>query len=260
MNAPSLAELQNSLQQYLLDQHNNINEFTIESEKFSKQQRLDIYHEAYRLRLLDALKNDYPAVELLLGEDEFAKAMTGYIKQYPSQHPSLRWMGKHVAQFLQAHFDWQKYVYVAELADFEWAQIMAFDAEDSAIETLDDVRKLDGSQWLELRLNFQPSVKMLSYYSNAPQLWDSLINTQAAPETQTNKETQDWLIWRNDLQIMYRPIDSTEKWCVESFAQDKNFSEVCAGLCEWFPEDQVPLKAAQYLQLWIQNGLISEIK
>jgi len=260
MNPPSLAELQNSLQRYLLNQQNNINEFTIESEKFSKQQRLDIYHEAYRLRLLDALKNDYPAVELLLGEDEFEKAMTEYIKQHPSQHPSLRWMGKSVAQFLRTHSSWQQHLYVSELADFEWAQIMAFDAEDSAIATIDDVRKLESSQWLELRLNFQSSVKMLSYYSNAPQLWDALINTQTAPEAQTKKETQDWLIWRNDLQIMYRPIDSIEKWSVESFAQDKNFSEICAGLCAWFPEEQVPLKAAQYLQLWIQNGLVSEIK
>lgn len=260
MNSPPLAELQNELQQYLLNKHNNINAFTIESENFSKRQRLDIYYEAYRLRLIDALRNDYPAVELLLGEDEFESVITEYIHQHPSKHPSLRWMGKDVSTFLQTHSKWQEHQYVAELAAFEWAQIMAFDAKDSSIATLDDLRQLEGTQWVELRLCFHPSVKLLSYYSNAPQLWNALINQQTRPEVTTNSNTQDWLIWRHDLQVMYRPIDTSEKWSLESFLQGKNFSEICEGLCEWYPEDQVPLKAAQHLQLWIQNGLVSEIQ
>ena len=258
-NSPSLAELQQALQQYLLNQDNTINALTIESEKFSKQQRLDIYYDAYRLRLIDALRNDYPALELLLGTDEFKAVITEYIQQHPSTHPSLRWMGKDVSTFLKNHSTWQGHCHVAELAAFEWAQIMVFDAEDSTTAMLDNLRTLENSQWLTLGLRFHPSVKILSYYSNAPQLWNALINTKDNPEINTSPDAQDWLMWRHDLQVMYRPIDTAEKWSLESFLLGKNFSEICAGLCEWHPEDQVPLKAAQYLQLWIQNGLVSEI-
>lgn len=260
MNNPSLAELQNSLQQYLLDQPNDIAAMTEETDKFSRQTRLAIYRDAYHMRLLETLQNDYPSLRLMLGDETFAKLIDEYIAQHPSRHPSLRWMGEKLPLFLRAHPDWQQHPYLWELAEFEWAQITAFDAQDSISATLDELRLLDHSQWPDLRLRFQPALQIVSYYSNAPELWYSLTHQQSPAETKTTEAAQHWLLWRNDLQILYRPLDQAETWSLQAFLRNENFSQVCAGLCEWFAEDQVPLKAVQYLQLWLQNGLITKIK
>lgn len=260
MTEPSLAELQQSLQQYLLDRHSNIAAMTLETENFSKQTRLDIYYNAYHLRLIEALQNDYPKMLLMLGENAFTTLALEYIAQHPSRHPSLRWLGETLPLFLQSHADWQQHTYLCELAAFEWAQITAFDAQDAVPATLDDLRALDHRQWPNLQFRFQPALQILSYCSNAPQLWHSLSNNKPPVATNITDTAQNWLLWRNDLQILYRPLAPAEAWCLQAFLRSENFSQICAGLRQWFTEDEVPLNAVQYLQQWLQDGLITKIE
>lgn len=269
MNNLSLADLQTALQQYLLDQTNNIdeqktnvftiNDFTMETPNFSRAERLGIYHEAYRLRLIDALRNDFPALELALGKDIFSQVVSEYIDVHPSQHPSLRWLGEKLPEFLRMHDEWKNQPAIYELADFEWAQATAFDAANTDLATLDDVRALQNTQWLSLQLEFQPALQLISCYTNASEIWNALIKDETRIDTQIEIESQDWLIWRDDLQVVYRAISKPESWCLQTFKDNKTFSDVCEGLCEWFPAEEVPMKAAQYLQQWLHNGLIAKV-
>lgn len=260
MSTPSLAELQSALQDYLLDQPNNIAAMTLETEQFSRQERLAIYHDAYQLRLLEVLQNDYPALQLMLGEEAFTRLMLEYIAQHPSRHSSLRWMGEKLAAFLRTHPQWQTRSDLWELAEFEWAQGKAFDAEDAEPATMAKLRSLDHSHWPHLRLRFQAALQIPTYVNNTPALWHSLINSKTAIAKETTATAQHWLLWRHNLQVLYRPLDPAEAWSLQAFLHGQNFSEVCTGLCEWFAEDQVPLKAVQYLQQWLQDGLIATIE
>jgi hypothetical protein len=259
MSVLSLAELQSTLQQYLLNQQGNIDTLTLETAAFTRQQRLAIYYDAYRLRLIDALRNDFPALELNLGADDFAQLIIEYIAEHPSQHASLRWLGEKLPIFLRTHSTWQQHINIVELAEFEWAQIMAFDAEDSTPSTLDNLRNLEHSQWLDLKLQFQPSLQIVSYMSNATAVWYGLIKDTTQIATEFFVENKTWVIWRSELQVLYRALDKPEAWCLQAFANNQTFSNICAGLCEWFPEEQVPLKAAQYLQQWLAGGLIKSL-
>lgn len=259
MSSPSLAELQSTLQEFLLDQQSSIDMLTLETAAFTRQQRLEIYYDAYRLRLIDALRNDFPALELLLGVDDFSQIMIEYIAKHPSQHPSLRWLGEKLPIFLRSHPIGQQHINIVELAEFEWAQIMAFDAKDSIPATLDNLRTLDNTQWLDLKLQFQPSLQLANYSTNATTVWNALIKSGTETDVEFFIESKAWVIWRSELQIVYRPLDKPEAWCLQAFSNNQNFSDICGGLCEWFPEEQVPLKAAQYLQQWLQSGLIKTL-
>lgn len=260
MNPPSLAELQQELQHYILNQNNNIAAQTLETEKFSRQQRLEIYSDAYQLRLLDVLQNDYPALQLILGDVAFSKLMLEFIAQYPSRHASLRWLGEKLPEFLRGHNHWQNHNYLAELAEFEWEQITLFDAEDSQSATIEDLRRIDHAHWPQLQLTFQVASQITAYFNNTPELWHSLTNNKTAIAKTTTETAQQWLLWRHKLQVLYRPLEPAEAWCLQAFSRGENFSQACAGLCEWFAEDEVPLKAVQYLQRWLQDGLVATIK
>jgi hypothetical protein len=100
-------------------------------------------------------------------------------------------------------------------------------------------------------------------YSNAPKLWNSLSSLldkdKTAIAVEQTQETQAWLMWRENLQVVYRPIDTAEAWALNAFLTQNNFADVCEGLCEWFAADQVPMQAAQYLQHWIRGGLVMAI-
>lgn len=255
----SLADLQAALQDFLLDKVQDASDLTLETPAFSREERLQIYHQAYRLRLIDALRNDYSVLENYLSEDEFVTIAQEFIAANPSHHPSLRWFGEKLPAFLRAHSHWQTQIHIVELAEFEWAQTMAFDAADTLITTLDDVRALQPEQWMSMQIEFHPSLQRLSFYSNTPALWKSLINDETAIAAEISQKFQEWLVWREDLQVVYRPLDNSEAWALDHFLQHKNFADVCGGLCEWFAEEQVPMQAAQYLQQWIRAGLIAGI-
>jgi hypothetical protein len=259
LKTKSLADLQTMLQDFLLDKTQTADDLTLETPAFSRHERLQIYHLAYRLRLIDALRSDYPALEFYLGEADFVALANEFVATHPSHHPSLRWFGEKIPTFLRAHSYWQTHIHILELAEFEWAQTMAFDAADISVATLDDVRALHAEQWMTMQIEFHPSLQRLGCYSNAPTLWNSLIKDETAIAVDTSGEAQEWLVWREDLQVVYRPLDNSESWALDNFVQQKNFSEICGGLCEWFVEEQVPMQAAQYLQHWIRGGLVAKI-
>jgi hypothetical protein len=256
MSNRTLAELQLALQNFLLDKPVDTSTLTLETPSFSKQERLKIYHEAYRLRLIDALRNDFPALECYLGEDEFIILTTEFIAQHPSQHPSLRWLGEKLPAFLCAHSHWKEQPEVVELAEFEWRQVMAFDAADKALAQVDELRTLPPELWMTLKLELHPSLQLMQCYSNAPLLWNALTKDATAIAIECSKEAQSWLMWRENLQVVYRPIDAAEAWALNAFLAQKNFADVCEGLCEWIAAEQVPMHAAQYLQHWIRGGLV----
>jgi len=255
----TLAELQLALQDFLLDKPVDVSELTLATPAFSQQERLHIYHQAYRLRLIDALRNDYPALEAYISENEFIALATDFIAKHPSHHPSLRWLGKSLPDFLRNHAHWKEHIEVVELAEFEWQQVMAFDAADSMLATLDELRTLPPKRWMTLKLYLHPSLQLISYYSNAPALWNSLTKDNAAIDIEVGKELQNWLMWRENLQVVYRPIDTAEAWALKAFLTQKNFADVCEGLCGWFAAEQVPTHAAQYLQHWVRGGLVIKI-
>lgn len=260
MSYKTLAELQLALQDFLLDKQVDASALTLETPSFSKQERLQIYHEAYRLRLIDALRNDYPALEAYVGENEFILLATEFITEYPSHHASLRWLGEKLPNFLRKHVHWKEHIEVVELVEFEWRQVMAFDAADTSLASIDELRTLPPVQWMTLKLELHPSLQLIDCYSNAPTLWNALTKDKTALAIELTQTAQAWLMWRENLQVVYRPIDTTEAWALNAFLTQKHFAEVCEGLCEWIAAEQVPAKVAQYLQHWIRAGLVTKVE
>lgn len=258
MTHKSLVELQLALQNFLLQSTQNSHDIKLANTHLPAQTRLHIYYDAYRLRLLDALRNDFPALEKYLGEDKFIALSSEFIAEHPSQHPSLRWFGEQLPNFLQRHIYGKEQRELGELAEFEWRQLMAFDAADTSLASIDELRTLPPEQWLRLTLELHPSLQLISCYSNAPALWNSLTNDKTTIAIEFTQEAQTWLLWRENLHVVYRPIDATEAWALTAFLNHKNVSDVCEGLCEWLAAEQVPTQVAQYLQHWIRGGLVTK--
>lgn len=254
---PTLAELQHSLQDFMLDNTAEAEQLTLETPQFSRQERLQIYHNAYRLRLIDALRNDFPALEKVLGEERFSEICSEFIAVSPSTNPSLRWLGEKFPEFLQA----RDALHIGELAAFEWAQTMAFDAANASLASIDDIRALPPEAWMNMQLEFHPSVHTLWLKSNAPALWNGYIKEEGVVDLEVaiTTEPQAWLVWREDLQVVYRALEQSEASALLAFLSQKNFAEVCTELCNWFAEEQVPMQAARFLQQWLQAGLITGI-
>jgi hypothetical protein len=84
-----LAELQRRFQAAVLARDALPPEFTAAATQETAKSRFRIYREAYRLRLAEALAADYPALQALLGAEEFAALASAYAESRPVITPSV---------------------------------------------------------------------------------------------------------------------------------------------------------------------------
>src|SRR5208337_1064566 len=107
--------------------------------------RIQVYADAYFLRLRDVLIEDFPTVAKILGAERFERLAQDYLRAFPSEHPSVRHLGRSMAEFIDRQSDVPPYL--GALARMEWAMIDAFDAPDVEPLTAESLREIDAAQW-----------------------------------------------------------------------------------------------------------------
>src|SRR5271166_1405449 len=86
-----------------------------------RKTRIRVYSDAYYLRLRDVLSEDFPRVAALLNAEQFDQVVASYLEEFPSEQPSVRQLGRALAEFLRHREDIPKSL--AELAELEWARV-----------------------------------------------------------------------------------------------------------------------------------------
>ncbi len=245
---------------YLLHHEQRMRDRVLGTEKASADERLAVYGSAYRLRLLEALRTDFAKVHGLLGDAEFDRLGHAYIDMYPSEHPSLRWFGRHLSRFLTQTTPYCKHLVLAEMAAFEWAQGEVFDAEDELVLNIADVAAIAPDAWPDMRLILHPSSRRLTLQWNVPSIWQAIDKNQTPPAPERADTASTWLLWRSGLEIHWRSLAVDEAWAVDACIAGRTFGEICEGLCEWIDEAHASLHAAGMLKRWVTDGLVARME
>ena len=85
----------------------------------SAETMFGVYRNAYWARLVEALGNDLPGLKALMGDEAFDKMARAYVAKHPSQHPSIRWAGRHLADFLATEAPYRDDPWFADMARFD---------------------------------------------------------------------------------------------------------------------------------------------
>lgn len=254
----SLAALQAGFQAYLMDDARNIVfKAVVDDKKIGATKRLKIYHDAYRLRIIEALANAYPMLQAYLGKDLFANTARSYLTKMPSIYSNLRWYGAQMGEHLRQTMP--KSPIAAELAQFEWALSLAFDAEESAVLRLQDLAAIPPENWGNLRFKFQPSMQILALNYNTVAVWQALDSGVMPPAAERLATETNWLIWRQDLTSKFCSVTDTELNALQMAVSGNSFAETCEKLFETLGDDAAN-HAAQFLAGWLESSLISAIE
>jgi len=121
--------------------------------------RLEIYNRSYWSRVLDAFSEDFPGVRALVGAPGFDRLRRAYIAECPSESFTMRDLGLHLVEWLEAHPPYAKpyAAAVLDMAKLEWAEIESFDAAEHERLTPQDIAVLGPSAPLQL----QPHIRLL---------------------------------------------------------------------------------------------------
>lgn len=256
-----LRELQQGFQNYLLHDQAGFEQHIIGTAEALSEHRLAVYFNAYRGRLIDCLATDFRGLQNLLGEYEFENLALAYLQQYPSKNPSVRWIGQHLAEFLQQSEPWKQQPWLAEIAAFEWAQSLVFCGPEpqQAPLTLEALQQVQPEQWGDLRFGFIDNLQTLDLYWNAVPIWMQLEQQQQSDTPQASDYPVRWVLWRQQHDPYWRSLEAHESWALEQAQLGANFAELCEGLGEWIDAEQTPMVAAGLLQQWLGDQWLVSI-
>lgn len=254
-----LHALQTRFQDYITGNSEDFEKDIVSTKDALAEHRLGAYYNAYRIRLIDCLAIDFEGIQKVLGKEAFELLILDYLKLYPSENPSVRWVGSHMVEFLQ-HSDHPDKQFLSELANFEWNQGLCFDSPDSEqIFSLEDMAQVAPETWPSLTFKFHPSVRWLDLKSNAAPYWIALDKKEVLPQKIVEEIPTRWLMWRKDMKPNWRSLDVAEAWAIEAAVNSANFAELCEGLLEWIGENEVAMSAASYLKQWIHDEMVVQV-
>jgi hypothetical protein len=254
-----LGRIQHDFQEYLLHSTAGVVDHVVGTDRVPLPTRLRIYSDAYYSRLTEALEANFPALAELLGEKDFARLAAEYIATHDSRFASIRYYGDELAQFLATEPRYRPVPLLADLARWEWTMAAVFDAADADAIDARAVQNKSPAEWATMRLTFHPSVHVLEFAWNAPQIWKSMMDHTARPPAAVSREPISWLLWRNQMKEYFRSLAAPEEDALATALSGETFGSLCSVLCAHVREDEAPAEAATYLRTWIENGLIVAI-
>ncbi len=229
----------------------------VSTEKVAAEDRLAIYANGYRLRLIEALAGEFTLLQRVAGDALFNRLCRAFIDAHPSPFPNIRWYGGKLADFLASTAPFARRPVLAEIARFEWAIGLAFDATDAPLLPFEEVAALPPQSWPGMSFRLHPSVQRLDLRWNVPDLFKA--DAAAMPKPRRLAASRAWVVWRRELSPRFRRLEADEAWMLDAVMRGEPFAEICDGLTRWASEDQAAQRAAGLLRHWIAEEMVSAV-
>ena len=234
-------------------------------------QRIRIYADMYRARLVDVLREDYPRVAAAVGGADFAALACRYLTRHPSTNPSVRHVGRRFADWITGEASVAPHL--ADLARLEWARVEVFDAADAEPLRLADLESLPPDEWPALRLQLIPACLVLESAWPVHEIWASADpeadagapaddGTRAdgaaepAPQAWTREPTVI-RVWREGFSVSHAAMGLDEQRAFRVLARGEPFAEICAAIEDGLDADTAAREVGAILLRWLEDGLIA---
>jgi hypothetical protein len=217
--------------------------------------RLGIYRNAYRARLTDALRENYPVLHRVQGDEAFDALTERFIAACPSHHPSIRWFGSALPEWLAANSEQLSHPALIDLARMEWALCTAFDAADDTPLSVDDLLAHAPEAWPTLRFTGHPSLRLIALDWAVEPLWRALSDNPEAETAAPEPQPHHLLVWRQNDQTQWRSVEPFEGDLLQAALAGESFAELCerAAITQG---DQAAAAVAGHLRVWVEAGLL----
>ncbi len=222
------------------------------SSELPAAERIGIYADMYLWRLADALREDYPKLAALLGDERFLALAEAYAREHPSDRPDLGQFGRHLPSFLR-RFPATERADLADLAALEWARSEVFFEKPATPIARDAFAALGQDGFLCARLELVPALRVLVLDHDAAGLWRRLEEGDPGAAVAS---TTAVAVWRAGFEVFHAPVQIDEARAIEIARAGEPLPHVCAA----FQHREDPAGAAfAALVSWLDEGWIAAI-
>jgi len=229
-------------------------------DRLSAAERLEIYGNAYFYRILECLKEDFPATLAVLGADNFHNLVTGYLIEYPPTEPSISYVGRYLYEFLRHHPMRERWPFIADLARLERTLFEVFHAGESEALNAEAMRSIAPEDWPALAMRTHPALAIVDCEWRVDELLREVENA-------AGEGAQGWsapaparvsvLVWRRDSRVRYRALESAERAALELARSGASFAAICEAVAAGCGADDPVALINRLLARWLDEGLLA---
>jgi len=217
------------------------------------EMRLSVYREGYFARTHEALSEVYEAVRKILGAEEFWNLAESYAFHYSSPNYNLNIKGAELPEFLQ-HSDYNKrFPFLFDLARLERATTESFHAFLRSAFDPASLAGMDAEDWENLRIKFQPSVRLIESGWPIIDYWQARKNEEI--KIGSKKAPQYIFVFRSaNSQVNCELLDQKQYIVLENLLSGRTLGDSLETLLH----DDVDVPVDAWFSRWLQSGLITE--
>jgi hypothetical protein len=171
-----------------------------------------LYAGMYRARLADALREVFPMLARLLGEERFAALTGDYLARHPSEHHDVGLVGRRLVGFLRRHPAPDR-PDLADLAALEWARHRVFFARATRAAGPEVFAAASPGAFSASRLRLSPALRLLRLRHDVTAAWRTLSLEEAPgpalPEPPLPGPTAV-AVWRSGFEVFHAKLPAAE--------------------------------------------------
>ncbi len=224
------------------------------SAELTAAERVEIYADMCLWRLVDALREDYPKLATLLGDELFYALAEAYVRKHPSCHHDLGRMGVHLAAFLRAQPDPER-PDLADLAALEWARSEVFFEAEVEPARQDALAAITPEDFLGARLRLVPALRLLVLEHDAAGLWRALEHGEPIPAPAPGLRAT--AVWRRGFEVFHTALELDEATALEGVAAGDPLSRVCAAFAR---RTDAAADAFGAIASWFEEGWLAGVE
>ena len=208
------------------------------------QKRFNVYRNNHIVSLINNLRDGFPVVASLVGDDFFGAMAKVYAQNHPPTSPLMVFYGADFADFIRAFSPADSLPYLGDVAMLEFAQRQALHASDAPF--LPHVQyPTDAEALLGARVQFHPSWRLVKSPHPLFDIWQAHQNDGNYP---IGDKAQSIALIRQQDAVIQHPLDEDGFAFFVALASEHSFAESV---------ERIATQDADEMQKWIQLALAS---
>lgn len=213
------------------------------NDRLTPAQQVDIYRRQFWLRHDDVLREDFPALLALLGEDGWERFVHAYLAAHPPHHKNLRYLAADAARFADGWdgFPAEHAAVCREIVRYELAFLDVFDGPDPTPLDGAVLAGLSPEAWSSATVELNPFVRLFAFAHPVHRfrLAVKAPSEEAAAPALPAAAPVKLALFRKDLVVHFEELSDGAHALLEALRAGETLLGACAALAAGKSEAEV---------------------
>ncbi len=213
--------------------------------------RFSVYRNNVASSLTEALELSFPAIVKLIGEENFKKVASIFLRQHPPTVPMLSQYGAEMPDFLSEFEPLQYIGYLPDVARLEQAIRLSYHAADAAPADASILQSLAPEALLETQFDLAPALRLIRSPWPIHAIW--AFNLEDGPKPTPG--AQNVVITRPEFDPQLTPVSTATAAFIDALASDATLGAAHHAATQHDPDFDL----SHALGLLLSNNAITRI-